>query len=327
MMRGQRCAPALVLLLCGCRGVQSALDPQGPRAADIAALGWVLFFMGAIVLLVVVAATWFAMRSPASVRAVLSSERAVYLGGIVFPAVVLTALLAYGLSLMRAGMLEASESEPLRISVIGEQWWWRVEYLGAGARIAAANEIRIPAGQAVEFSLGASDVIHSFWIPSLGGKVDMIPGRTTSLRLSADRPGMYRGQCAEYCGGPHALMALPVQAMPEAEYAEWLRRQAAPAAEPASNEAKAGKALFIASGCGACHSVRGTEATGSIGPDLTHIGSRPSVGVDTLPLTQINLARFIAEGQHIKPGNRMPPFRIFSETELAPLSAYLVGLR
>ena len=327
MRRRQLLAAVFALLLCNCSGVQSALDPQGPRAAEIATLGWLLFAMGAIVLLVVVASTWFAMRGPESVRAKLSSERTVHIGGIAFPAIVLTGLLTYGLSLMRTGMLEASEAEPVRVSVIGEQWWWRVEYLGEDARIPAANEIRMPASRTVEFSLGASDVIHSFWIPSLGGKVDMIPGRTTTLRLSADRAGVYRGQCAEYCGGTHALMSLEVRAMPEAEYAAWLRQQAAPAAEPASEEAEAGGALFLASGCGACHAVRGTEAAGTIGPDLTHIGSRPSVGIDTLPLTEENIALFIADGQHIKPGNRMPPFGIFSDAELAALSAYLAGLR
>lgn len=320
-------AAASALVFCGCRGVQSALDPQGPRAAEIATLGWVLYLIAAIVLLLVVAGTWLAMRGPESVRRILSSERVVHIGGIVFPVIVLTGLLTYGLTLMRAGTPTASETEPVRVSVTGEQWWWRIEYLGEEARTPAANEIRIPAGRTVEFSLAASDVIHSFWIPSLGGKVDMIPGRTTTLRLSADRPGVYRGQCAEYCGGPHALMALEVRAIPEADYAAWLRRQAAPAMEPASQEAEAGRALFLASGCGACHAVRGTEAVGTIGPDLTHIGSRPSIGIDTLPLTEENIARFITDGQHIKPGNRMPQFGIFSDAELAALSAYLAGLR
>jgi cytochrome c oxidase subunit 2 len=179
----------------------------------------------------------------------------------------------------------------------------------------------------VEFTLKSADVIHSFWLPSLGGKVDMIPGRVTRLRLMADRPGIFRGQCAEYCGGPHALMALEVVAMPAREFEEWLAWQASPAIEPADASARSGAALFVASGCGACHAIRGTPAAGVIGPDLTHIGARRSVGVDTLPMTQANVKRFIVDGQHIKPGNDMPPFRIFSEEQLEALSAYLVGLR
>jgi cytochrome c oxidase subunit 2 len=165
-----------VLPACGCSGVQSALEPQGPRAAEIATLGWVLFAVAAAVLLIVTLGAWLAIRGPAAVRGRLSSERTVYAGGIVFPALVLTGLLAYGLTLMRAATPEASAMDRVRVSVIGEQWWWRVAYLVDDRPIPAANEIRIPVGRDVEFVLGAADVIHSFWIPALGGKVDMIPG-------------------------------------------------------------------------------------------------------------------------------------------------------
>jgi cytochrome c oxidase subunit 2 len=156
----------------------------------------------------------------------------------------------------------------------------------------------------------------------------MVPGRTNRLVLRAEREGVYRGQCAEYCGGPHAWMGLSVVAMPATDFASWLEAEAATGMTPAdSDTAWAGRQLFLASGCGGCHTVRGTNATGTIGPDLTHFGSRRSVGVDTLPLTPENTRAFIVNGQHIKPGNRMPPFRIFSETELAQLSAYLAGLK
>ncbi len=166
--------------------------------------------------------------------------------------------------------------------------WWASS--GGGASpirspaappIATANEIRIPAGRPIVFTLQSADVIHSFWVPNLGGKMDMIPGRTTHLRLQADQPGVFRGQCAEYCGGPHALMALEVVAMPPAEFEAWLQGQARPAAEPASEAAERGRELFLAAGCGACHTVRGTAAAGTVGPDLTHLGSRRSVGIDT----------------------------------------------
>ena len=199
---------------------------------------------------------------------------------------------------------------------------------GPDGTIATANELRIPAGRTVVFTLQSADVIHSFWVPNLGGKVDMIPGRTTHLRAAAPtEPGVFRGQCAEYCGGPHALMALEVVALPPAEFEAWLDGQARPAVEPASPAAHRGGELFLAAGCGACHTVRGTPATGRSGPDLTHLGSRRSVGVDTRPMTQANIARFIRDGQHVKPGNLMPPFRIFAADDLDAVATYLAGLK
>jgi cytochrome c oxidase subunit 2 len=182
-------------------------------------------------------------------------------------------------------------------------------------------------GRTVLFELRSADVIHSFWVPSLGGKVDMIPGRTTFLRLRADRAGVFRGQCAEYCGGPHALMALEVVAMEPADFDVWLQDQARPAADPESPIAGQGRELFLTAGCGACHAVRGTGAAGTIGPDLTHLGSRRSVGVDTASMSVAAIARFMTEGQHIKPGNRMPPFRIFAPYDLHAIATYLAALR
>jgi cytochrome c oxidase subunit 2 len=212
--------------------------------------------------------------------------------------------------------------------VTGEQWWWRLTYSGAnGTPIASANEIRIPVGQDVLFTLNTADVIHSFWVPSLGGKLDMIPGRNTQLRLRADRPGIYRGQCAEYCGGPHALMALYVVGLPPNEFDTWLAHEAGPAAEPRGELERRGQSLFLAAGCGACHAVRGTAAMGSVGPDLTHVGSRRSIGAATLAATHENFMRFIADPHGVKPGITMPPFRIFSEAELDAVAAYLVSLR
>jgi cytochrome c oxidase subunit 2 len=224
-------------------------------------------------------------------------------------------------------MIAGNEPGGLTIEVTGEQWWWRVAYRpGSMEPIASANEINIPAGETVSLVLRSADVIHSFWVPALGGKVDMIPGRITRLELKADRAGIYRGQCAEYCGGPHALMALPVRAMPPAEFNVWLEAQRVPA--PASKDQEVrGKELFLAAGCGGCHAIRGTEAQGTIGPDLTHLGSRLSVGIDTIPVNADTIARFISNGQHIKPGNRMPPFRIFSDEELAMLADYLAVLK
>jgi len=313
--------------LAGCVGEQSIFAPHGSQAADIAQLGWFLIAGGAAVLLVVCVALWLAIRGGSTVRLRLARPSAVIGLGIVFPAVTLSALLLYGVWLTRMSV-EARASPAVRIEVVGEQWWWRITYVWTGGtRAVTANEISIPLGETVEFELTSPDVIHSFWVPSLGGKVDMIPGRTTRLRLRADRPGVFRGQCAEYCGGPHAWMAMRVVARTQADHDAWLAREAAPAAEPATDMERRGQVLFLGAGCGACHAIRGTRANGTIGPDLSHIGSRRAIAAELLPMTQANLARFIAYGQTLKPGNRMPPFRIFSRDDLNAVAAYLHGLR
>jgi len=245
----------------------------------------------------------------------------------VLPAITLTGLLTYDAVGMRADLHAAAEGVE-RIEVVGEQWWWRIAYAGRdGARIPSANEIRIPVGRETAFSLASADVIHSFWVPSLAGKVDMIPGRTTRLRLLAERPGTYRGQCAEYCGGPHALMAMRIIAMPADEFDAWKTAAAASAREPTGETERRGQSLFLGAGCGSCHTIRGTAARGTVGPDLTHVGARRSIGADTVPMTAANIARFVADGQHLKPGNTMPQFRIFAGDDLDALAAYLVSLR
>jgi len=170
----------------------------------------------------------------------------------------------------------------------------------------------------VELSLVSADVIHSFWVPSLAGKVDLLPGRSTRLHLTADRPGVYRGQCAEYCGGPHAKMAFHVIAETPEGFEAWRKNQRRPAA--------AGNALFAAR-CATCHTVRGTSAAGTLGPDLTHVGSRMSLGAGTLPNNEGTLAGWIASSQHIKPGNLMPSFKDLTGEELRALAIYLEALK
>ena len=328
MIRRRHWLLAVAGLLGGCGGNQSVLNPKSPEALQLAQLSWLLFAFGVVVLLIVVLAIAVAIRGPMRARSLLASARAVVWGGIVFPAATLTGLLGYGVWLTRAAAVPSDDTGAVRIEVVGEQWWWRIRYQQAnGPPVAAANEIRIPAGRPIVFTLGSADVIHSFWVPNLGGKVDMIPGRTTRLRLQADNAGVFRGQCAEYCGGPHALMALEVVAMPPPEFEAWLEAQARPAVEPSAPVARRGRELFLAAGCGACHTVRGTAAAGTVGPDLTHLGSRRSVGLDTAAMTEANIARFIRDGQHIKPGNLMPPFRIFTSGDLDAVAAYLAGLR
>jgi cytochrome c oxidase subunit 2 len=308
-------------------GIQSALNPQGPHAAVTAEIAWVLFIGGTLIFAAVMALAAYAVWARRERAARLSESWLVIGGGIVFPFVVLSTLLVY--SLVRAGSLNvAADGAPLQIEVTGEQWWWRVHYLdGSGQRdFATANEIRVPAGRPVEIRLESADVIHSFWVPALAGKLDMIPGRTNRLRIMAERPGHYRGQCAEYCGGPHAFMAFLVVAEEPERYAAWAQRQRQPAAPPASGPPARGSELF-GTHCAACHTVRGTPAAGTRGPDLTHVGGRLTLAAGMLPNNAGTLAGWIASSQRIKPGNLMPSFGEFSGEDLRALAGYLEDLQ
>jgi cytochrome c oxidase subunit 2 len=298
--------------------MQSILNPQGPGAALVAELAWVLFIGGALIFIAVMALGAYAIFGKRKDTARLSSNVLIVGGGIVFPLVTLSVLLVY--TLVRAATLMQDEAPALRIQVVGEQWWWRVHYLAEDGRrdFATANEIRLPVGRPVELLLESADVIHSFWVPVLAGKLDMIPGKTNRLRVRADRAGTFRGQCAEYCGGPHAFMALFVVAEEPATYEQWAQVQRKPVTQ--SN------ALFD-SHCGACHTVRGTSAAGNLGPDLTHVGSRMSLGAGLQPNNAGALAGWIASSQHLKPGNLMPSFPMFSGEDLRGLAAYLESLR
>lgn len=287
--------------------MQSTLTPHGPAASEIAELAWVLFAGGGAILLLVIVATVLAIRG----RAWLAREKFVVAAGVAFPVVVLSALLLYVYAI---GERLHSMPEPhLKIEITAEQWWWRVRYPG----FETANEIRIPAGKPVELVLRSADVIHSFWVPTLAGKVDMIPGRDNKLVLVAAQPGIYRGQCAEFCGGPHALMALHVVAQSADEFENWKANQARSAAS--------GHALFNAR-CAACHTVRGTEAAGTRGPDLTHVASRLFIAAGTLANTPGNMSGWLADSQHAKPGSLMPSMRL-NAAELGSLAAYMTALK
>ncbi len=302
-------------------GLQSALDPGGPHADAVATLAWVMFVGGALIFLVVMGLLAHAMFGTR--RSWLAHHRTIVAGGIIFPVVVLTALLVYGLSLTRA--ITADPGRAVEIRVIGEQFWWRVQYRLDGLTVESANELHIPVGRPVRLSLTTTDVIHSFWVPRLAGKLDMIPGQTNRLTLQADKPGVFRGQCAEYCGAAHALMAFDVIANPE--FDAWLAAQRKPAQESIYPFEQRGKALFLSSGCGTCHTVRGTAADGKLGPDLTHIGSRRSIAAGSFPNNKGTLAGWIADTQHLKPESRMPSFNVFTGEELRAVASYLESLK
>ena len=308
-------------------GIQSTLNPQGSHAAVVAEMTWVLLAGGAAIFALVIALAAYALFARREHASRMREDWLIVAGGIVFPVVVLSALLVY--SLVRAAAIDnGGESTPVRIEVTGEQWWWRVRYLDARGTVdfATANEIRIPVGRAVTIELRSSDVLHSFWVPSLAGKLDVIPGRVNRLRISADRAGTLRGQCAEYCGGPHAWMAFYVVVEDPERFDAWAsaqRTHAVPARDP---QAVRGEQLFM-SHCAACHAVRGTSAAGDRGPDLTHVASRGTLAAGALPNNAGTLAAWIAESQRIKPGNLMPSFREFALEDLHALASYLHGLR
>ncbi|WP_143535046.1 cytochrome c oxidase subunit II [Roseivivax jejudonensis] len=314
-----------ILLLSACGGVQSVLGPAGRDAEVIATLFW--WMLGGAVVL------WLLMngllifvsridRRPYSPRA---AEALIIGGGIVFPTLVLGILLAFALSEMPR---QREPGSGLTVRVTGESWWWRVEYLpdGASDPVVAANEIRLPVGQRSEITLNAHRVIHSFWIPALGGKTDMIPGRETRMSLEPTRAGEFRGQCTEFCGESHALMAFGAVVMEPEDFAEWLAKEAEPATSPATEEARRGAAVFRAEGCGACHAVRGTAASGRVGPDLTHVGGRVSLAAGILPMTEDALVRWIRDPEAVKPGAMMPGYDHLPDADLRALAIYLEGL-
>jgi cytochrome c oxidase subunit 2 len=320
-------AGVLGTFLTGCSGVQSALDPAGLGAERIATLFWCMAGGATLIWLIVVGAAVYAIgirqraHSPQSMRLLIIGA------GTLVPTLVLAGLLGYGLSML-PGLLEPAPEGSLRIRISGEQWWWRVEYRPPDAEpVTLANEIRLPVGEPVEFILSSPDVIHSFWIPSLGGKVDMIPGRVTRLTLQPTRTGVLRGVCAEFCGDSHALMAFEVVVLEKPAFEAWLAHERTAAAAPATTLALAGRDVFLGTGCGACHTVRGTPADGVIGPDLTHIGSRRTLAAGVLPNNAETMARWLIDPAGVKPGVLMPHFGMLPPDEITALAAYLEALR
>jgi len=321
---GKRAAPALLFVLAGCDGPQSALSPAGAEADRMASLFWWMLAAAAAIWLLVLGTAVYASRFKGEPITPRRAGALILWGGVVFPTVLLAGLLSFGLAAMPA--LRAPGGT-LQVEVVGKQYWWRVTYRRAGGRpIETANEIRLPAGERVEFLLSSPDVIHSFWIPSLGGKMDLVPGRTNRLVLEPTRIGTYRGACAEFCGPSHALMALVVTVLPPADFDAWLEGQARPQPPHPGQESR-GFELFMANGCAACHAIRGTRADGAVGPDLTHLGSRATIAAGILENSQSSRARFIAAPAEIKPGVKMPPYGALPTADLQALAAFLGELK
>jgi cytochrome c oxidase subunit II len=313
------------VILAGCGSSQSTLAPHSGPAGDIDTLWWVMFIGSAIVfgvvtvLLLVGALRRRGSRTPAQTDTP-AARRLVLFGGALIPLVVLIALFAFVLNTLPSTSAAQARKGRLTIRVIGHQWFWEVRYPASG--VVTANEIHIPVGVPVRIEARTADVIHSFWVPALNRKIDMIPGRDNELLLRADRAGTYRGQCAEFCGLEHALMAFSVVAESRGSFDAWLANQRGTPSGGSDN----GRSVFMTAGCAGCHTIRGTAAIGRVGPDLTHVGARATLAAGTIPNTPDELRRWIRDPQHAKPGNRMPALGL-SDDQLDSVVAYLEGLK
>ena len=320
-------AAALAVLAACSDDAPSALDPKGPGAERIAGVWWLMFGLATAVYVVVagliVAAAMRGRRVPEGEErpSRIKDSGFIWVGGVLAPAVILGGLAV--VTVNTTNDLRRVEDGALRIEVTGYRWWWDVRY--PDADVVTANEIHIPVGQPVEIGLESADVIHSFWVPELAGKVDQIPGQRNVIRLRADEPGTYRGFCAEFCGLQHAKMQFLVIADPPDEFDRWITRRQRPVGGPSGEEAALGQVVFNRSTCGACHAVRGTDARGTSGPDLSDFGSRTTIGAVSIENNSSNLAEWIRDPHESKPGNLMPPTYLPPE-DLDALVAYLEGL-
>ncbi|HWF47081.1 MAG TPA: cytochrome c oxidase subunit II [Bryobacteraceae bacterium] len=346
-LSGKRAAIGIVtfcvLLLAGCAGhQQSVIDPRGPLAGRTAGLWWFFFWLlAAIFVIVLVLTLWTLTRrhrgieqEPLEVTHLPSEHTENRLTRVVAGATIATVVILFILLVdsVLTGKANADIGDHAKnamvIELTGNQWWWQVQYDNPKPSriVVSANEIHIPVGRPVEILGRSNDVIHSFWVPNLQGKRDLIPSRVTTEWIEADRPGAFRGQCAEFCGLQHAHMVLWVIAEPEDKFDSWLNAQLQPAVAPADPVKQRGQQVFLNHECIFCHTIRGTTASGQVAPDLTHFGSRRGIAANTLPNTLGNLGGWILDPQRVKPGNNMATVPIASE-DLQPLMEYLESLK
>jgi cytochrome c oxidase subunit 2 len=310
--------------------LQSIIHPAGVQAQRITDLWWTMFWICTIVWIAVALAALIAIRRGRQSAAADATDWQIGRNVAMAGGVSLIALFALLFQSVVTGRALDTLRTPdaLRIQVTGNQWWWDVQYDNPvpSLRVTTANEIHIPVGRPVAFSLLSTDVVHSLWIPNLQGKIDLVPGRLNELWLRADTAGVYRGQCAEYCGLQHAKMALVVVADPPDQFERWLAANRAPAPAPVTPEQQRGKDIVERGPCAMCHNITGTSAGGRTAPDLTHLASRSTLAAGSIPNVHGYLAGWIADPQAIKPGNRMPPSGLSSE-ELQAVLAYLETLK
>jgi cytochrome c oxidase subunit 2 len=326
-------ALAAAMTLAGCNDWQSALSPRGVPASDIHWLLLIFSVVAAIIWTAVMLALLYALIRRKELRLDpldVSPRRERSIGQIILTLAVATVVIVLALSIVsylgqRTVFAKAANAPVVR--VIGHQWWWEVKYEGPPDQsFTTANEIRVPVGEPVTVKLETRDVIHSFWVPNLAGKMDQINGQENEIQFTATKEGVYRGQCAEFCGLQHAHMGFDVVALSRADYDQWRAAQLKSAQVSSDPQIQSGELIFRGRGCALCHTISGTQAGGRLGPDLTHLASRTSVASSTLPMTPGNLAGWISDPQHIKPGNLMPAVPLDGR-ELSALVHFLWSLK
>jgi len=317
--------------------IQSVLNPAGPQAGHVAALWWLMFWVCLAILSLVTLALLLALfrqrtaselAAPTAIADPARERRATRVVVLCIAATIVILLFFLAASVVTGHRMALLASDNgVTIKLTGYRWWWKVEYSDPAPanHVITANEIHIPVGRPVLINMQSQDVIHSFWVPALQGKRDLIPGSPSAVWLQADRAGVFEGQCAEFCGFQHAHMRLVVVAEPEEQFQAWLDAQRRPARAPEDSAAQRGLQVFLSGPCALCHSIRGTDASGQVAPDLTHLASRSKIAAGTLPNTSGHLAGWIVDSQHIKPGNAMPPTSLSAE-DLQALLTYLRGL-
>lgn len=347
-MRRRACSALVAsgaLFLAGCRTAQSTFEAHGPAAKRIAHLSLfmtVMFIVITAIMWVLFAYAFYRRRGNLSEHEpidITGGEMWIAVGGIAIPLIVLTVLFVLGLGLLRDfpihGMHGASSQSNMAhsmkpdILIVGHQWWWEIHYLNddPSKEVTTANELHLPVGMPVNIRLETRDVMHSFWVPALHGKVDLIPGQPNYLRIMASQAGEYEGQCAEFCGAEHARMRILAIAQTPDEYDAWLQGQLQPGHEPTEDAARNGEKIFLAGPCSMCHTVRGTVAGGTVAPDLTHIGSRQMIAANYYRNNDAYLEAWITHAQSLKPGTQMPNLTQFTGDQLTDLVAYLRQLQ
>ena len=319
-------------------GIQNSINPAGPNAESLSRLWWLMFYVCSAVYLLVMIGVAIAIRKGtrhSDLNPVLNPspqtetrKRNAVLSAVSVTVVILFVFLIYSYSTGRSLTADLGKKNGLSIEVTGHQWWWEARYndVDASNMFITANEIHIPVGVPVLFTLHGGDVIHSFWVPNLAGKKDLIPGKVSTMWLQADKPGLYRGQCAEYCGLQHARMAMWIVAEPQDQFNAWRQNQTQGSVPPATDSQRYGQQVFLSSTCVMCHSINGTPAGSNFGPNLTHVGSRNTIAAATVSNTREHLMRWIINSQQFKPGNKMPQNNI-GQTELEALADYLQSLK
>jgi cytochrome c oxidase subunit 2 len=318
---------------------QSALDPGGPKAAAILHLNWFLLTTATVVYVVVIGALFYILWR-ATTRSVTFDDsdadeparergRTVWVAAsVAASALILLLFIFVDVSTARS-ISRVGGEKPLRIDVVGHQWWWEIKYPDTANSqniVETANELHVPLGRPVFIKMTSDDVIHSFWAPNLDGKKDLIPGHETRTWFRADSAGVYRGQCAEFCGHQHAKMAFFIVAEPRIQFEHWLESQKSEASKPGDSLAQRGQQVFLSGPCAMCHTISGTSAGSKFGPDLTHLASRRTIAAGTLPNNPGNLAGWILDPQRIKPGAKMPASQLDPQS-LRALLAYLATLK